>query len=68
MNPMIPALLFAAVLFTACSAKELYGSRQAWQRNECKKLPDKADYDRCMSSAATDYDTYKRETEGLNKR
>lgn len=67
--PRLPlAALLAALLLSACTAAQLYGSRQAWQRNECKKLPDKADYDRCMRSAATDYETYRRETEALNKR
>lgn len=60
-------ILLAATQLAACTARQAYGSAQAWQRNECKKLPDKAEYDRCMSSAATDYETYKRQTEDLRK-
>jgi hypothetical protein len=58
-------ILLTVTQLAACSARQAYGSAQAWQRNECKKLIDKTDYDRCMSSAATDYETYRRQTEEL---
>jgi hypothetical protein len=57
-------IAFVAVLSAAgCTAQQVYGSGQAWQRNQCAKIPDKAEYDRCMASVATTYEDYKRETE-----
>jgi len=46
----------------ACTAEQVYGSGQAWQQNQCGRIPDKAEYDRCMSKAGATYDSYKRET------
>jgi hypothetical protein len=44
-------MIAAALLLSACTAERLYGTGQAWERNQCSKLPDKADYDRCMARA-----------------
>ena len=53
----------AATSMTACTTEQIYNSGQAWQQNQCGRYQNKADYDRCMSSAAPNYDTYKREVE-----
>jgi hypothetical protein len=53
----------AMSLLCGCSAEQAYNSGQAWQRNECNKLPDKADYDRCVGRANGTYDSYRRQTE-----
>lgn len=55
--------LLVAMLLSACTAEQAYGTAQAWQRNQCNKLPDKAEFDRCMSSTNTTYESYKRQTE-----
>ena len=47
----------------ACTAEQAYGSAQAYQRNQCNRIPDKAAYDRCMREAETGYESYKRQTE-----
>jgi hypothetical protein len=60
---MILIALVAASLLPACTAEQAYGTAQAWQRNQCSKLPDKAEFDRCMSSTNTSYESYKRQTE-----
>ncbi len=56
---------FASPLFTlllsACSTEQAYNAGQAWQRNQCSALPDKAKYDRCISRAGTGYETWRRE-------
>jgi hypothetical protein len=54
--------LLPALFLPACTAEQAYGSGQAWQRNQCARIPDKAEYDRCMGKADTSYDSYKRET------
>jgi hypothetical protein len=58
---------FVAALLSGCSAEQVYDSGQAWQRNECNKLPDKADYDRCVGRTGGTYDSYRRQTEPAPK-
>ena len=55
--------LLAALSLSACTTEQLYGSALSWQRGQCNKLPDKAEFDRCMSNTNTSYDSYRRETE-----
>ena len=55
--------LLTAWLIPGCTTEQVYGTAQAWQRNQCSRLSDKADYDRCMSQTQTTYEAYKRETE-----
>jgi hypothetical protein len=50
----------AALPLSACTAEQAYLSAQGWQRNQCSRLPDKAEFDRCMSKANTSYESYKR--------
>jgi len=59
--------LLVALTLPACTAERVYGSAQAWQQNQCSKIPDKAEFDRCMSKASTPYDSYKRQTEPAQK-
>ena len=60
------AILAASLLafgLSACSAEQGYNAAQGWQQNQCNKIPDKAEFDRCMSRAGTSYESYKRQTE-----
>jgi len=41
---------------------QAYGAGQMWQRQECIRIPDRAEYDRCMRNADLSYDAYRRET------
>jgi len=45
-----------------CSGEQTYSAGQNWQRNQCARIPDRAEYDRCMADANRSYDSYKRET------
>lgn len=45
--------LLVALLLPACTAERVYDMGQAWQRNQCSKLPDKAEFDRCMARTST---------------
>ena len=60
------ASLFAFSL-PACTTEQAYGTAQAYQRNQCGKILDKAEFDRCMSGTNTTYDAYKRQTEPEKK-
>jgi hypothetical protein len=51
----------AAGTLGACSSQQLYGASQAWQRNECFKIGDAQERSRCLASAATSYEQYRRD-------
>ena len=62
------SVLTAAILgLAACTTEQAYNSLQGWQQNQCAKIPDKAEFDRCMSKASTTYESYKRQTEPEQK-
>jgi hypothetical protein len=55
-------IIVLALALAGCSGEQAYNAGQNWQRNQCTRLPDKAEYDRCMADANRSYDSYKRET------
>jgi len=67
-KPMLPRallvfpMLAVAHLLAGCSSEQAYSAGQNWQRNQCTRIPDRAEYDRCMADASRSYDTYKRES------
>lgn len=64
---LIPVPLLLAMSLAACTAEQAYYSGQAWQRNQCSKLPDRAKVNRCMEDANTTYDSYKQQSESDRK-
>ena len=56
-------LLLCAAGLAACTSQQWYGAGQGWQRLECNKMADTAERNRCMASAATSYDEYRRQSE-----
>jgi hypothetical protein len=62
-NLHLPIALIAAPFFSACSSQQFYGVGQTWQRNECYKINDAQERSRCMSSASTSYEDYKRQSD-----
>jgi hypothetical protein len=53
---------------SGCSSQQLYGVGQDWQKNECNKIIDMQERNRCMSSTKTSYDDYKRQSEAAKDR
>jgi hypothetical protein len=53
--------MLLAALLAGCTAEQGYNAGQAWQRNQCAAIPDKADYERCIANTGGSYDQYKRE-------
>lgn len=58
-------ILVNLIVFSAlygCTSEQIYSTGQNWQRNECNKLADSQDRERCIKQTSTSYDTYQRET------
>lgn len=56
-------IFLAASGLQACSSQQVYAAGQGWQRNECFKISDTQERSRCLASASTSYDEYKRQAE-----
>ncbi len=70
MNSLLNKLglsLCVAIVLGACSSQQIYASGQTWQRNECQKLNDKSERDRCLADSNTSYDNYKKQTDNAKK-
>lgn len=55
----------ATILFTAlaaCSSQQMYASGQGYQRNQCERLPDMAERQRCLEKANMSYEEYRKES------
>ena len=61
------SLLGACALGAACSSQQSYATGQAWQQNECNKIIDMQDRERCMIRTRGSYDTYQRRVDDLKK-
>jgi len=61
------ALIASMLFLAACTTEQAYDTAQGWQRNRCGRIPDKAEFDRCMSDANRSHDEYKRQTEPEKK-
>jgi hypothetical protein len=55
----------ASVVLSGCSSHQAYASGQAYQRNECQKLPDAGSRSRCLQAAGLSAQAYRREAESL---
>ena len=64
--PPLAALLAAGL--AGCSSQMLYDTAQQWQRQECHKLPDLAERQRCLDSRATSFERYQAEVEAARTR
>ena len=63
---MLCSLLMTMMLtafIAGCSSQQFYGAGQAMQRNECVKVADFSERQRCMASANASYDDYRRQAE-----
>ncbi|PQJ96853.1 hypothetical protein CXB77_05410 (plasmid) [Chromatium okenii] len=56
-----PIFVLFVLLIYGCSSQQLYNTGQAWQQNECNKIIDTQEQNRCMASSNTSYEDYKRQ-------
>ncbi len=59
---LLASSMIIALLCTGCSSQQLFTTGQAWQRQQCDRLADAQDRQRCLERAAVDYDRYRRES------
>jgi hypothetical protein len=55
--------IMVSLAASGCTSQQAYYTGQAWQRNECNKIVDQSQRERCMSSTNTTYEDYKRQTD-----
>ena len=65
------ALIFVCIVVAAagaaCSSRQLYDTGQSWQQNDCNKIVDNQERQRCQSDASKSYDTYQRQRQDVQK-
>jgi hypothetical protein len=61
MNIHLLLLASAVIVTSACSAQQWYASGQAQQRQQCARIVDTAEYQRCMDKTQKSYEDYRRE-------
>jgi hypothetical protein len=65
MNPRILAFAITVTIVaaTGCTTQQLYTTGQSWQRNQCTRLVDQQERERCMANAGASYETYKKQSD-----
>jgi hypothetical protein len=48
---------------SGCSSQQIYNTGQAWQQNQCNRIVDGSERERCLSKVNMPYEEYKRQTE-----
>ena len=66
-NIPLLTLLLISLLGSACSSQQTYATGQTWQRNECNKIIDMQERQRCVAKANDSYDTYQKQVDDLKK-
>jgi len=46
-----------------CTAQQRYATGQNYQRNQCERLPDMGERQRCLEKANMSYDEYRKESQ-----
>ena len=53
----------ALAVATGCTTQQLYSTGQSWQRNQCTRLVDQQERERCLANAGASYETYKKQSD-----
>ena len=55
----VGAAALAALLACGCSSRQIYDASLGWRKNECYKIGDLEQRERCMKEADRPYDAYR---------
>ena len=55
----VGAAVLAALLVSGCSSREIYDASLGWRENECYKIGDLEQRERCMKEADRPYEAYR---------
>jgi hypothetical protein len=61
--PLVLVYAISALSASSCTWQQAYNTGQAWQHNQCYKIMDEGERERCLKSTNTSYEDYKRQTE-----
>lgn len=61
---LVSVLMAWALAVSGCSSEQVYNAAQGWRRNECYKIVDLEQRDRCLVEAGRTYDAYRAGTAG----
>ena len=57
------AFLVALGAAAGCTSQQRYESGQGYQRNQCERLPDMGERQRCLEKANMSYEEYRKESQ-----
>jgi hypothetical protein len=63
----LTALVVVMTAMAGCTWQQAYSSTQGWQQNQCYRLVEQTERERCLANASTSYDDYRRQIEGAKK-
>jgi hypothetical protein len=58
--PALLPMLMLAMLASGCSSEQVYNAAAGWRRNECYKIGDLEQRERCLKEAERPYDAYRK--------
>lgn len=61
------ALILLALAAAGCTSERLYATGRSTQRNQCERMPNQYDREKCLRDADMSQDEYKREAESVGK-
>ena len=59
--------MILGLLMSACTAEQAYYAGQTWQQNECNKIADSYERERCLGRTGDSYESYRRQTEEMKR-
>lgn len=60
-------VLVTLALLAGCTSQQLYNVAQGWQHQECQRIADREERQRCEKSTAMSYEQYRREREAARQ-
>ena len=56
-----------AIAAAGGTTRQTRNAMQTWQRNECNRIVEPTEHERCLAGTTTSYEDYRRQTDGNRK-